>query len=90
MPEILTSPQSPIDALVLLNRQTSGPASLRPFPRERALQCLEQVICYGEEHLRDAQKSSLRDLLQAEVLELRYSDLDSAVGCLEASLRAAD
>jgi hypothetical protein len=54
------------------------------------LQCLEQVICYGEEHLRDAQKSSLRDLLQAEVLELRYSDLDSAVGCLEASLRAAD
>ena len=90
MPEIPTSPQSPIDFLVFLNRQTSGPASLRPFSRERVSLYLEQVICYGEQHLRDAQESSLRDLLRAEVLELRYSDLDSAVGCLEALLRAAD
>jgi hypothetical protein len=90
MPEILTSPQSPIDAVVFLDQQTSGPASLRPFSRERASLYLEQVICYGEQHLRDAQKSSLRDLLSAEVLELRYGNLDSAVGCLEALLRAAN
>jgi hypothetical protein len=90
MPEILTSPQSRIDAVVFLDQQTSGPASLRPFSRERASLYLEQVICYGEQHLRDAQKSSLRDLLSAEVLELRYGNLDSAVGCLEALLRAAN
>ncbi len=82
--ELLTAPQSSIDFLVFLNRGSSGPASLRPFPTERASASLEQVICYGEQHLRDAQKSSLRDLLRAEVLELRYSDLDSAVRCLEA------
>ncbi len=84
MPEILTSPRSPIDFLVFLNRGASGPASLRPFSKERASMCLEQVICYGEQHIRDAQKSSLHDLLRAEVLELRYSDLHSAVDCLEA------
>jgi hypothetical protein len=87
MPEILTSPQSPIDFLVFLKRQPSVPASLRPFSKERASLCLEQVICYGEQHLRDAQKASLRDLLLTPVLELLYSDLDSAVSCLEALVR---
>jgi len=90
MPEIITSPQSAIDFLVFLNRATSGPASLRPFSKERASACLEQVICYGEQHVRDAQKSALRDLLRAEVLELRYSDLHSAVDCLEALVRTGE
>jgi hypothetical protein len=89
IPDILASPQSSIEALVFLNRQTSGLASLRPFSRERASLCLEQVICYGEQQLRDAQKSSLRDLLLAPVMELRYSDLDSAVSCLEELVRTA-
>ena len=71
-------------SMVFLNRGASGPARLRPFSKERASMCLEQVICYGEQHIRDAQKSSLHDLLRAEVLELRYSDLHSAVDCLEA------
>jgi hypothetical protein len=84
MPNILTSPQSPIDFLVFLNRRPSGPPSLRPFSKKQALARLEQVICYGDLHLRDAQKSSLRDLLCVDVLELCYSDLDSAVSCLEA------
>jgi hypothetical protein len=88
MPELVTSRQTTIDSLIFLNRQTSGPASLRPFSRERAARSLEQVICYGEQHLRDTQKSSLRDLLLAPVLELRYSDLDSAVTCLEALVQA--
>lgn len=87
MPDIITDSQSPVDFLVFLNRQASVPASLRPFSRERALRTLEQVICYGEQDLRDAQKSSLHDLLLAPVLELRYSDLDSAVDCLEALIR---
>jgi hypothetical protein len=87
MPEMITSPQSPIDFLVFLNRQPSGQPRLDPFPKERASAYLEQVICYGEPHTRDQQKSSLRDLLGVEVLELTYSDLDSAVTCLEALVR---
>lgn len=88
MPEILTSPQAPIDFVVFLNRGTSGPASLQSFSKERASVCLEQVICYGDRHIRDAQKSSLRDLLRTEILELRYSDLHSAVVCLETLVRS--
>jgi hypothetical protein len=87
LPEIITAPQSSIDFLIFLNRSTSGSASVRPFPKERAAASLEQVICYGEQHLRDAQKASLRDLLRAEVLELCYSDLDAAVSSLEALVR---
>ena len=88
LPEIRTSSQSPIDFIVFLNRSASGPATLQPFSRERALAYLEQVICYGEQHLRDAQKSSLHALLQAEILELRYSALNSALDCLEAFVSA--
>ena len=88
MPQMSTASQAPIASLVFLNRQTSGPASLRPFSKERASAVLEQVICYGERHIRDAQKFSLHDLLRAGALELRYSDLDSAVSCLEALVRA--
>ena len=83
MPHMSTALQSPIAVLVFLNRQTSGPASLQTFSKERASAILEQVICYGEQHVRDAQKFSLHDLLRAGALELRYSDLDSAVSCLE-------
>jgi hypothetical protein len=49
---------------------------------------LEQVICYGDQHLRDAQKSSLHALLRAEILELRYTELNTAVDCLEALVGA--
>jgi HPr Serine kinase C-terminal domain len=89
MPEILTSPQSPIDFLVFLNRRSSGPATLQPFSKERASAALEQVICYGERQIRDAQKASLRDLLFADVMELSYTGLDSAVNCLEALVRSS-
>lgn len=88
MPQIATAPRSPIAFLVFLSRRASGPASLHPLSKERASAALEQVICYGEQHLRDAQKFSLRYLLRAGALELRYSDMDSAVSCLEALVRA--
>jgi HPr Serine kinase C-terminal domain len=86
VPEILTSSQSAVEFLVFLNRQPSGPATLRPFSKERALGYMEQVVCYGDRNLREAQRASLVDLLSAEVLELHYSDLNAAVRCLEARI----
>jgi hypothetical protein len=88
MPQVLTAPQSPIAFLIFLNRRPSGAPSLRPFSKERASAVLEQVICYGERQVRDAQKLSLHNLFRTELVELRYSDLDSAVSCLEAFVRA--
>jgi hypothetical protein len=83
LPEIRTAAQSHIDWLIFLNRRSSCHPSVRPFSKERASALLQQVICYGEQTVRAAQKSALVDLLRGEVLELQYGDLDSAVTCLE-------
>lgn len=87
LPGLITSHQAPADFLVFLNRQPSGAASLRAFSKKRAATYLEQVVCYGEQHLREEQTSSLHDLLKLNVFELHYSDLDSAVSCLEGLVR---
>jgi hypothetical protein len=90
MPQLETALQSSIAALIFLNRCRSAPAALRPFSKLRAAAVLEQVICYGEPQIRDAQKAALRGLLRGRVLELQYSDLDSAVDCLERLLRQTE
>jgi len=53
------------------------------FPKDAALRYLEHVVCYGSEQLRREQMQSLYALLTAEIMELRYSDLDEAVQSLE-------
>jgi len=83
VPGIRTATQSHIDWLIFLNRRSSGAPSFRAFSKQRASTLLNQVICYGEQAVRDAQKLALTGLVRGEVLELQYSDLDSAVDCLE-------
>ena len=87
LPEIVTAPQAPVDYIVFLNRRNSGPATLTGFSREQAARWFEQVVCYGDEEDRDAQKASLRNLLTAEIFELAYSNLDAAVNRLESMTR---
>ncbi len=87
LPSIATSAQCSVDYVVFLNRQSSGKAAISNFPKKQALQFLGHVVCYGEQTVQDAQIASLHNLLTAEVLELRYSDLDSAVIELETMIR---
>jgi hypothetical protein len=87
LPKMNTALQSQISFLIFLDRKPSGPIALRPFPKARASAVLEQVICYGEHEIRDAQKSALKHLLDGDVLELQYSELDPAVNCLTELLR---
>jgi hypothetical protein len=65
--------------VVFLNR-VSGVS--RPFfedvPYEDAFAYLVQVVFYGDESLRAAQKKSLAELLARPVLRLTYKDFDSA------------
>jgi hypothetical protein len=84
LPAIKTIYESSVDHVVFLKRGQSGPVRLVPFRKENALPWFEQVICYGDEPVRKAQRASLRNLLQAEMFELHYNDLDSAVDILEA------
>jgi hypothetical protein len=87
IPGIKTISECSVDCIVFLKRGEPGPARLLPFPEETALQWFEQVVCFGEEAVREAQKASLRNLISAEVFELRYEDLDSAVARLDALVR---
>jgi hypothetical protein len=83
LPEIKTTLESSVDYIVFLSRAFGGPARLVSFSKEAALQWFEQVIFCAEKDLVDAHKASLRNLLSAEVFELRYNDLASAIARLE-------
>jgi hypothetical protein len=79
VPEIRTISECPVDYIVFLNQGHRGPACLFPFPTQTALHWLEQVIFCTEKEIMDVHKASLRKVLTAQVFELRYSDLASAV-----------
>jgi hypothetical protein len=87
VPGLKTIAECSVDYLVFLKRGEPGPARLLHFPKETALRWLEQVVCFGEQAVREAQKASLLKLISAEVFELRYNDLDSAAARLEAMVR---
>lgn len=84
---VRTASQCFVDYIVFLNRGSAAPPGLVPFPKDKALKQFEQEVCFGEKEVRDAQKASLRNLLSAEVFELRYNDLDSALNQLESLIR---
>jgi hypothetical protein len=84
LPQMRITAQSPIDSIIFLNRGDASPARLLHFPKDKALLWFEQIIFPGEKDTVQAHKASLRQLLEAEVLELRYTHLDSAIEQLEA------
>ena len=79
-PNFVTAPHARVDYILFLHRNPSFRASLVPFSREKALRWFEQVLVMGDDRFRTAQANSLRRLLSAEILEFRYSDMDSALG----------
>jgi hypothetical protein len=47
----------------------------------------EPEMVLADEEAREEQKACIRQLLTADVHELHYSDLDSAIDCLESEVR---
>ena len=86
LPGLTCAPSARIDAVVFLNRRAGGAPGLAPLPKEVARQYLRQVL-YGPAPAREVQHLAIERLLTADVLELRYQDLDRAVRCLETLLR---
>src|SRR5262249_16904021 len=82
-PEIAVTTECAVDYLVFLNRHEPEPEGLFSFRKDRALQWLGQVIRYGEQRVRDENKTALRALVSAETLEMRYSNMDVALRLLE-------
>jgi hypothetical protein len=86
MPDVATAKQSAVEYIIFLNRVESDVPELLPFPRELANQWANQsradTGAYDAE-----QETSIRHLLDAQLLELRYRTLDRAVAALEGLIR---
>jgi hypothetical protein len=72
---LATARETAVDYLVFLNRTTTDWQRLSKYDRDAAYASLSQVVCYGDESLRDEMRSSLDRLLTAPVFELYYHDL---------------
>jgi HPr Serine kinase C-terminal domain len=75
-----------VDYVVYLNRAEGNSQELTELPKEAARKYMYQHLC-GMEELRRSQIASVERLLTAEVIELRYRDLDWAVSRLERLVR---
>ena len=80
---IQTTLQSSIDYIVFLNRFDNLPEGLARFSKKEALEWFKQVVCYGEKHIREEHYATLQNLLTAEVFEMRYKRMDTALRLLE-------
>ena len=72
-----------IEHIVFLNRDEPGPARLRPYALDTALNLLTSYACFGSKEVRAEQKRCYERLSSAGVWELRYRDLDDAVQRLD-------
>lgn len=75
-----------IDFLVFLNRRTSSAPELLAYRGEVARYYMRQVL-YGASESLAKQYEAIEHLLTAEIVELRYSDLDWAVDRLRMLIR---
>jgi HPr Serine kinase C-terminal domain len=82
--QIEVIPDTSVDYVIFLNRFDSVPEGLARFSKRRALQWFRQIVCYGEESLREAHYATLQNLLGADVFEMRYTHLSSALRMLKA------
>ena len=82
LPEIRTALRCRADRLIFLARQDSGLACLVPVPQEEARQRLERELPILDPHSYREQLASLDRLLEAQILELCYCDLNEAVDLL--------
>lgn len=86
LPHIVCAPTTQVDFLVFLSRRVSGPQEVVPFRKEVARQSMREVF-FGSRESLAMQYATLERLLTAEVVELRYSDLDWAVHRLDSLAR---
>lgn len=80
---ISTAYRAEARAIVFLQRRGDpAKAEAAAFPREKAKQILQQVLCYGDERTRKQQLGTLGDFLNLPVVDLSYYDMDEAEGAL--------
>jgi hypothetical protein len=83
---IVTAKESQVHHIVLLNRRVSSPVELTPLTREEMLPQLDGSL-FAEEWTPHPRAKLLERLCAARMYELRYSDLEGAIECLERLVR---
>jgi hypothetical protein len=88
MPHITAAETARVDFMIFLNRSGNGAQEIRPYRRDVARYFARQVL-YGSPETQAMQHQTIERLLTAEILELRYTNLDWAVNRLQMLLRGA-
>jgi hypothetical protein len=86
LPTIVCSQTACADFMVFLNRRSGGPPELLPYRKDVARQFMRQVL-YGTSETLAPQYAAIERMLTADVLELRYTDLDWAIDRLQRLVR---
>jgi hypothetical protein len=86
LPHLRLAEAAHVDYIVFINRNWDGPAELTPWRRDVARLAMRQVVI-GTPELLAAQYATIERLLTAELFELRYRDLDSAIERLQTLVR---
>lgn len=86
LPQITSAQTAPVDFLVFLNRHAGGRPELVPYRKDVARHAIRQRL-YGSVESLAMQYLALERLLEADLFELRYSELDWAVDRLDALVR---
>lgn len=81
-PELITSDSARVEYIVFLNRRNAANPGLHSFSRDSAFQWFSQTLLFGAAGS-TTHGAVLRKLLEVDIYELRYTDLDWAVERLE-------
>jgi hypothetical protein len=79
---ITCAPTASVDFLIFLNRRAGGQQGLAPFRKDVA-RCYLRQLLYGTAESLTVHYRYIERLLDTEILELRYTDLDWAVQRLQ-------
>jgi hypothetical protein len=86
MPHIDCAPTAKVDFIVFLNRHSGRTPDLVPYRKDVARYFMRQVL-YGSAKSLARQYEVIERVLTADVLELRYTDMDWAIDRLQTLLR---
>jgi len=71
---------------VFVNRYSGGAQELRPYRKDVARYAMQQTF-YGLPEVRKKNNETIERLLEAEVFELRYTELDWGIDRLQRLVR---
>jgi hypothetical protein len=87
---IAIAPGAKIDHVVMLDRNHSGPARLRRYPKDQMRTWCEHFVNLGSKEVRSAQTRCYERLLGAHIWEMSYENFDDAVKRLERLVDSGD